>query len=322
MKDFTGKIAVITGGGTGMGRELAKQLVAEGCTVAMCDVSAENMVETKRQCLSNAPQGTRVLTFVADVSDEKQILQFRDSVARELDTDHIHLLFNNAGIGGGPSFINSPREEWERTFNVCWYGVYYSTRAFIQMILKANEAHIINTSSVNGFWASLGPKRAHTAYPAAKFAVKGFTEGLINDFRINAPHVKCSVVMPGHIGTSIVENSRKVLTGHKISEMSTKEIADARRSMKTMGLPADAMTDEQIQQMMTEMARQFEVNAPTTAAQAATIILDGVRQEKWRILIGADAEVLDSLAREIPEQAYDQIFIDRLKAKGHWQAFG
>lgn len=322
MKDFTGKIAVITGGGTGMGRELAKQLVAEGCTVAMCDVSAENMVETKRQCLSNAPQGTRVLTFVADVSDEKQILQFRDSVARELDTDHIHLLFNNAGIGGGPSFINSPREEWERTFNVCWYGVYYSTRAFIQMILKANEAHIINTSSVNGFWASLGPKRAHTAYPAAKFAVKGFTEGLINDFRINAPHVKCSVVMPGHIGTSIVENSRKVLTGHKISEMSTKEIADARRSMKSMGLPADAMTDEQIQQMMTEMARQFEANAPTTAAQAATIILDGVRQEKWRILIGADAEVLDSLAREIPEQAYDQIFIDRLKAKGHWQAFG
>lgn len=322
MKDFTGKIAVITGGGTGMGRELAKQLVAEGCTVAMCDVSAENMAETKKQCLSNAPQGTRVLTFVADVSDEKQILQFRDSVARELDTDHIHLLFNNAGIGGGPSFINSPREEWERTFNVCWYGVYYSTRAFIQMILKANEAHIINTSSVNGFWASLGPKRAHTAYPAAKFAVKGFTEGLINDFRINAPHVKCSVVMPGHIGTSIVENSRKVLTGHKISEMSTKEIADARRSMKTMGLPADAMTDEQIQQMMTEMARQFEVNAPTTAAQAATIILDGVRQEKWRILIGADAEVLDSLAREIPEQAYDQIFIDRLKAKGHWQAFG
>ena len=322
MKDFTGKIAVITGGGTGMGRELAKQLVAEGCTVAMCDVSAENMAETKKQCLSNAPQGTRVHTHVADVSEEKQILKFRDSVAKALDTDHIHLLFNNAGIGGGPSFINSPRDEWERTFNVCWYGVYYSTRAFIDMILKANEAHIINTSSVNGFWASLGPKRAHTAYPAAKFAVKGFTEGLINDFRINAPHVKCSVVMPGHIGTSIVENSRKVLTGHKINEMSTKEIADSRRSMKSMGLPSDTMTDEQIQQMMTEMARQFEVNAPTSAAQAATIILNGVREEKWRILIGADAEVMDDLVREVPEEAYEQAFIDKLKAKGHWQAFG
>ncbi len=321
MKDFAGKIAVITGGGTGMGRELAKQLVAEGCTVAMCDVSAENMAETKRFCHTNAPQGTRVVTHVADVSNEQQILKFRDAVARELDTDRIHLLFNNAGIGGGPSFLKSPRDEWERTFNVCWYGVYYSCRTFIDMILKANEAHIVNTSSVNGFWASLGPTRAHTAYPAAKFAVKGFTEGLINDFRINAPHVKCSVVMPGHIGTSIVENSRKVLTGHGISEMSAQEIADARRSMKSMGMPADAMTDEQIQQMMKEMARQFEANAPTSAAEAATIILNGVREEKWRILIGADAECMDSLVRDAPEQAYEQIFLDRLRAAGHWKGF-
>jgi NAD(P)-dependent dehydrogenase (short-subunit alcohol dehydrogenase family) len=321
MKDFAGKIAVITGGGTGMGRELAKQLVAEGCTVAMCDVSAENMAETKRLCLSNAPQGTRVTTFVADVSNEEQVLKFRDAVARELDTDRIHLLFNNAGIGGGPSFLKSPREEWERTFNVCWYGVYYSCRAFIDMILKANEAHIVNTSSVNGFWASLGPTRAHTAYPAAKFAVKGFTEGLINDFRLNAPHVKCSVVMPGHIGTSIFENSRKVLTGRSIAEMTPTEIADARRSMKAMGMPADTMTDLQIQQMMQEMARQFEANAPTSAAQAAAIILNGVREEKWRILIGADAECMDALVREAPEQAYDQPFIDRLRAAGHWGAF-
>ena len=320
MKEFAGKIAVITGGGTGMGRELAKQLVAEGCTVAMCDVSAENMAETKRQCLTSAPQGTRVITFVADVSIEDQILKFRDAVKKELDTDHIHLLFNNAGIGGGPSFIKSSREEWEKTFNVCWYGVYYSTRAFIDMILKASEAHIINTSSVNGFWASLGPARPHTAYPAAKFAVKGFTEGLINDLRINAPHVKCSVVMPGHIGTAIVANSRKVLTGHTISEMTATELLDARRSIKNMGFPVDAMTDQQIQQMMAEMARMFEANAPTTAAQAATIILDGVRQEKWRILVGADAASLDSLVREAPEEAYEQVFMDRLRAGGHWQA--
>ena len=321
MKDFAGKIAVITGGGTGMGRELAKQLVAEGCTVAMCDVSAENMAETKRLCQASAPQGTRVMTFVADVSSEEQILKFRDAVARELDTDRIHLLFNNAGIGGGPSFINSPRDEWEKTFNVCWYGVYYSCRAFMPMVLKAKEAHIVNTSSVNGFWASLGPTRAHTAYPAAKFAVKGFTEGLINDLRLNAPHVKCSVVMPGHIGTSIVENSRKVLTGHSIKEMSTKEIADARRSIKSMGFPADSFTDEQVQQMMQEMARQFEHNAPTSAAEAATIILNGVRQEQWRILIGADAECMDGLVREAPEQAYEQSFVDRLRAAGHWRAF-
>lgn len=321
MKDFAGKTAVITGGGTGMGRELAKQLVAEGCNVAMCDVSAENMAETKRLCQAGAPQGTKVTTHVADVSVEDQILKFRDAVARELDTDHIHLLFNNAGIGGGPSFVNSPRDEWEKTFNVCWYGVYYSTRAFLPMILKAREAHIVNTSSVNGFWASLGPTRAHTAYPAAKFAVKGFTEGLINDLRLNAPHVKCSVVMPGHIGTSIFENTRKVLTGHGFADMTAKELTDARRSMKSMGMPTDVMTDEQIQQMMREMARQFEENAPTSAAQAATIILNGVRNEQWRILIGKDAETMDQLVREAPEQAYEQVFVDRLRAAGHWRAF-
>jgi len=321
MKEFTGKTAVITGGGTGMGRELAKQLVAEGCNVAMCDVSTENMAETKRLCQMGAPQGTRVTTHLADVSDEAQVLKFRDAVAKEHDIDHIHLLFNNAGIGGGPSFITSPRDEWEKTFNVCWYGVYYCCRAFMPMILKAREAHIVNTSSVNGFWASLGPKRSHTAYPAAKFAVKGFTEGLITDLRLNAPHVKCSVVMPGHIGTRIFENTRKVLTGHGFADMTATQIADARRSIKSMGFPADDFTDQQIVQMVTEMGRQFEENAPTSAAEAATIILNGVREEEWRILIGKDAEVMDALVRDAPEQAYEQSFIDRLKASGHWQAF-
>lgn len=321
MKDFAGKTAVITGGGTGMGRELARQLVAEGCNVAMCDVSAQNMAETKRLAVTGAPQGTRVSTHIADVSIEEQILKFRDDMARELDTDRIHLLFNNAGIGGGPSFITSPREEWEKTFNVCWYGVYYSTRAFMPMLLKANEAHIVNTSSVNGFWASLGPQRSHTAYPAAKFAVKGFTEGLITDLRLNAPHVKCSVVMPGHIGTSIVENTRKVLTGNNIAEMNAEQLASARRSIKGMGLPADSLSDEQIRQMVAEMARQFEVSAPTSAAEAATIILNGVREEKWRILIGHDAETMDQLSREAPEEAYEMSFIDKLRAAGHWRAF-
>ena len=112
MKDFNGKFAVITGGGTGMGRELALQLVAEGCNVAMCDVLEDTMAETKRRCLSSAPQGTRVTTFKADVSSEKDMQAFRDAVARGLDTDHIHLLFNNAGIGGGGSIVNGDRAPW------------------------------------------------------------------------------------------------------------------------------------------------------------------------------------------------------------------
>src|SRR6202453_4747457 len=99
------------------------------------------------------------------------------------------------------------------------------------MLMAADEGHIVNTSSVNGFWASLGPRTSHTAYAAAKFAVKGFTEALITDLRLNAPHIKCSVVMPGHIGTEIVANSRKVLTGEESDRLSDGAIAQARARM-------------------------------------------------------------------------------------------
>src|SRR5262247_2379540 len=119
MRNFSGRIAVITGGGTGMGRELALQLSAEGCHVAICDVSEESMAQTQALCQRGAPRGTRVSTTLADVSDEAQVLSFRDAVARDHRTDHIHLLFNNAGIGAAGSFIKDEREQWERTFDIC-----------------------------------------------------------------------------------------------------------------------------------------------------------------------------------------------------------
>src|SRR6266576_5537184 len=129
MKEFAGRIAVITGGGTGMGRELARQLVAEGCNVAMCDVSADAMAETKRLCeAEKLPQGLRVTTHIADVSIEDQLKRFRAELAEQQATDRIHLLFNNAGIGGGGSLFTNTRERWERTFNICWGGVYLGVR--------------------------------------------------------------------------------------------------------------------------------------------------------------------------------------------------
>ncbi len=320
MKDFTGKIAVITGGGTGMGRELARQLVAEGCSVAMCDLSEANMAETARLCKAEAAQGAKVTTHMADVSIEEQILKFRDEVARDQETDKIHLLFNNAGIGGGGSFVNSTRAEWEKTFNVCWGGVYYGCRAFLPMLMKADEAHIINTSSVNGFWASLGPQTAHTAYSAAKFAVKGFTEALINDLKLNAPHIKCSVVMPGHIGTDIAINSRKVLTGE--DEISAETLVGARRQMARMGVPEAQMTDAQIQALIEEQGRQFRDNAPTTAAQAAKIMLDGVKSDTWRILVGDDAQRMDEMVRADPVHAYEPGFFERMAGDTGWRLGG
>ena len=318
MKDFAGKIAVITGGGTGMGRELARQLVAEGCNVAMCDVSAENMAETKRLCeVEKPPQGLRVTTHVADVSIEDQLKRFRDELMEQQKTDKIHLLFNNAGIGGGGSMFTSTREQWERTFNICWGGVYLGVRTFLPLLVKADEAHIVNTSSVNGFWASVGMGVAHTAYSAAKFAVKGFTESLINDLRLNAPHVKCSVVMPGHIGTSIVSNSRKVMNGS--DRLAPNELVQARQRLKGAGVPVETMTDEEVQQRALDRARTFLEEAPTTAAQAAKIILDGVKAEHWRILVGADALRLDELVRQAPEQAYTPQFYENLVKEVGWK---
>ena len=237
MKDFAGKFAVVTGGGTGMGRELARQLVAEGCNVAMCDVSTEAMAETKRLCESEKlPQGLRVTTHVADVSIEDHYIRFRDELIDQQKTDHIHLLFNNAGIGGGGSMLTSTRAQWERTFNICWGGVYLGVRTFLPLLLKADEGHIVNTSSINGFWASVGMGVPHTAYSAAKFAVKGFTEALINDLRLNAPHIKCSVVMPGHIGTSIVSNTSLVLNGTE--QLSPAGLLQARQRLRAWASPS------------------------------------------------------------------------------------
>jgi NAD(P)-dependent dehydrogenase (short-subunit alcohol dehydrogenase family) len=322
VKDFTGRIAVITGGGTGMGRELARQLVAEGCNVAMCDVSAANMAVTRSQCEADAPQGTRVSTFVADVSDEAAMLAFKDAVARDFDTSKIHLLFNNAGIGGGGGFVAGDREGWERTFSICWGGVYNGCRAFLPMLMAADEGHIVNTSSVNGFWASLGPHTSHTAYAAAKFAVKGFTEALVTDLRLNAPHVKCSVVMPGHIGTEIVANSRKVLTGNDTDSLGDGAIAQARARMVAMGADGQAITDDQIRAFMAEAERRFRDDAPMTAAAAAKVILDGVKAERWRILVGDDAHMLDSMVRADPESAYEPAFFAALAEKTGWRVGG
>ncbi len=227
------------------------------------------------------------------------------------------MLFNNAGIGGGGSLFTDSREQWERTFNVCWGGVYLCTRAFLPMLVRADAGHIVNTSSVNGFWASIGPNSPHTAYSAAKFAVKGFTEALINDFRVNAPHVKVSVVMPGHIGTSIIINSQRML-GNDPKEMSDEKVEQARERLTRMGWPVKDATNAQIRQALVVWGEQFRDAAPMTAAQAAKVILDGVKAERWRILVGKDAEVMDRLVREKPEDAYGQEFIERLRAEVPW----
>ena len=317
MKDFENKLAVVTGGGTGMGRELVCQLVNEGAHVAMCDVSADNMAET--ESLVSLRDGQKLTSHICDVSSEADMLRFRDEIVEQHNADHINLLFNNAGIGGGGEFVNGDRDAWEKTFGVCWEGVYFCCRVFMELLVASEEGHIINTSSVNGFWASIGPNTSHTSYAAAKFAVKGFTEALITDLRLNAPHVKCSVVMPGHIGTSIAINSSIVLGRGAPLEMSAEDVALAREAMKAAGAPVDNLTDDHIRELAHQRATDFRDKAPTTAADAAAVILDGVREERWRILVGDDAHHLDKLIRDNPESAYDVDFIEKMYSAGHFK---
>jgi NAD(P)-dependent dehydrogenase (short-subunit alcohol dehydrogenase family) len=273
MESFAGKIAVVTGGGSGIGRELVRQLAAAGCSVAACDVHAGAVAETAELARADALSEVTVTSHVCDVAEEAQVLGFRDEVLTAYATGHVDLVFSNAGIGGGGSFIADPREQWERVFAIDFWGVYYCARAFLPLLISSTEGVLVNTSSVNGFWASLGPGVPHTAYSAAKFAVKGFSEALIEDLRVHAPHVRVAVVMPGHIGTNIVANS-----------------------MIAFGVPeADAFAASQ----------PFRDSAPVSAAGAATVILDGVRSGAWRILVGTDAHNLDEYVRAHPEDAYD-----------------
>ena len=310
MKIEPGMIAVLTGGGSGIGRALSRQLTAAGVHTSICDVQEQGLAETRALCLADAPAGTRVGTFCADVSSEADLQAFSAAVKKDHGADHINLLFNNAGIGGGGSFVSGGRPEWERTFGICWGGVYLGCRTFLPMLQAADRGHIVNVSSVNGFWATLGPQVSHTAYSAAKFAVKGFTEALINDLRLHAPHLTCSVVMPGHIGTAIVKNTGKVLGVGDAQSMSADTLARVRDRMVRGGAPVADASDTALRELLGRQAQSFQDDAPTTADQAAAIILDGVRAGRWRILVGADAQRLDEMVRANPEGAYEASFAD------------
>lgn len=264
-------------------------------------------------------KGVKISTHIADVSDEADVRRFRDEVEAVHGRGYINLLFNNAGIGGGGSFLNETREMWDRTFDICWGGVYYNTRAFMPLLLKSDEGHIINTSSINGFYAALGgggPGVPHTAYSAAKHAVKGFTEALITDFRFNAPHLKASIVMPGNVGTDIYLNSTKIIEGSSNAEVSDETLDKMRARVGPNGIGpdnAETMSNDEIRAELEKTSDAYRENAMLSAAGAATIILDGVKQEKWRILVGKDAQNLDRTIREVPEEAYDESILPRLR---------
>ena len=310
MDSFMGKLAVVTGGGSGMGRELVRQLAAQGCSVAACDLNADAVAETAAVAREGAPPGVVVTSHACDVAEEAQVLRFRDELLERHASDHVDLVFSNAGIGGGESFVNTRRETWERTFAVDWSGVYYCARAFLPLLIASGDGILVNTSSVNGFWASLGPDMPNSAYSTAKFAVRGFTEALIEDLRAHAPQVRVALVMPGHVGTDIVANSlraRGLPEPEQMSEAQLEELIPraAQARLISAGLLAEGASADDLRQMLVRANADFRDKAPVSAGEAATMILDGVRSGAWRILIGEDATMIDAAVRAKPGAAYD-----------------
>ncbi len=309
MDSFAGKLAVVTGGGSGMGRELVRQLAAAECSVAACDLNLDTVTVTAATAWAAAPPGVTVTGHACDVSDEAQVLRFRDELLEQHASDHVDLVFANAGVAGGSSFVKGTREEWERTFAINWWGVYYCARTFLPLLIASGDGVLVNMSSVAGFWATAGHGVPLTAYCTSEFAIKGFSEALVPDLRANAPQVRVALVMPGQVNTDIGENSRRALGLPDVEQLSDAELMEmipeeARAIFIGMGVLAEDFSADDLRRAIPRIKEEFR-DQGFTAAQAATIILDGVRSGAWRILVGEEAKMLDEQVRANPEAPFN-----------------
>ncbi len=309
MDSFSGKLAVVTGGGSGIGRELVRQLAAAGCSVAACDWNPDSVAVTAATAWAAAPPGVTVTGHACDVSDEAQLLRFRDELLRQHSAGHVDLVVSNAGIFGGGSFVNDSRQEWERTFNNNWLGVYFCARTFLPLLIASGDGVLVNVSSVAGFWPTAGSGAPISAYSASEFAIKGFSEALIEDLRTNAPQVRVVVVMPGMVNTDIYVNSQRILGRPAWNELSDAQLLElipdnTRSTLIEMGLLAENFSADDLRELIPRMKEQIR-DQGFTAPQAATSILDGVRSGAWRILAGDEAKMLDEHVRANPEAPFN-----------------
>jgi short-subunit dehydrogenase len=277
MKNFTDRVAAITGAGSGMGRSLAIQLAREGCHLALADRNAASLAETALLAEGAAPQivgaPLRVTTRVLDVADRAAMFDWAAETAAQ--HDRINLVFNNAGVALSSTIDGMDYADLEWIVGINFWGVVHGTKAFLPHLKASGEGHIVNTSSVFGLFAQPGM----SGYNATKFAVRGFTEALRQELDLMKCGVSATCVHPGGIRTSIAQSSRIAsnMVGFMIeSEQQGKD--------------------------------DFEKFFITTADEAARTILDGVRRNKRRVLIGRDARAADWLARTLPA-AYQALVV-------------
>lgn len=265
MKSFAGKVAAITGAGSGMGRSLAVALAKRGCEVALCDVDEATLAETAG--IVKSVSSVRVTRKRVDVSDRAAVFAWADDVVR--DHGRVNLIFNNAGISYAATVSGAEYEDFERIIDINFWGVVHGTKAFLRHLRASGDGHVVNTSSVFGLVAFPG----QCSYNSAKFAVRGFTEALRIELEITGAPVSATSVHPGGIKTNIARASK---CHPSLAELGIDDIENA--------------------------GRRFERAFRTTADDAAEIILRGVQKNARRVLVGSDAKMLDLLQRIVPSR--------------------
>lgn len=214
MKSVKGKVAAITGAGSGIGRATAELLARNGCHVAVSDVNEQGLAQTAERCRAH---GVQVHTARVDVAQRAAVHAWADDVARGLGA--VHIIINNAGVSLGATVEDTRYEDFEWLMNINFWGVVYGTKAFLPHLQAAGEGHIVNISSVFGLIGV--PTQA--AYNSAKFAVKGFTEALRQELEVEYPTLGVTCVHPGGIKTNISRSARIVIRKGWVDENATAD---------------------------------------------------------------------------------------------------
>lgn len=277
MKNFKEKVAAITGAGSGIGRQLALQLAQQGAHLALSDMNEQGLLETLN-LLKDYP--VKVTLTKLDVADREAVYAWAESSFNEFG--QLNLIFNNAGVALASTVEGMSYDELEWIFNINFWGVVYGTKAFLPYLKQSGEGHIINTSSLFGLTA----QPTQSAYNATKFAVRGFTEALRQELDMENCGVGATSVHPGGIRTNIANAAR---------------MSD---SIRALGMnPKKA-------------SRSFNKVLKTPPELAAKVILDAVKDNKARVLIGNDAKLLDLVQRVAPSHYAQALnFFTKRKAK-------
>jgi NAD(P)-dependent dehydrogenase (short-subunit alcohol dehydrogenase family) len=269
VKNFSGRVAAITGAGSGIGRALAIDLSTRGCHLALSDVDEEGLAETVLRCERS---DVKVTPTVLDVSDRDAVFAWGDAVVA--DHGKVNIIANNAGVGLGASAIGQSLQDFEWVMDINFWGVVHGTQAFLPHLRAAGEGHVINISSVFGLISI----PTQSAYNASKFGVRGFTDALRMELEIDPCGVSCTTIHPGGIKTNIARNAR------------TDE------TMILAGGDPD------------ELIEEFDKFARTTPEKAAKQILKAVERNRRRALIGPDA-VLYDIASRLPAGLYQRVIV-------------